>query len=158
MDKNIYLVMNCPVSPKSMGGGDRILGAGEARDEASEVRAAGSHELVELGGREQVGQPPEGLDDRPEGQALAPDLDTAPLEDPDVRRSGPSPKLREEAGLADSGLAGHEDNRGPALPRGGEGSGDTIELAPAAHEPRTRDPAGHDPIVPIDRLADQQQK
>ena len=25
MDKNIYLVMNCPVSPKSMGGGDRIL-------------------------------------------------------------------------------------------------------------------------------------
>ena len=90
-------------------------------------------------------QPPQGADDRREGQLAVAEVDAVAGEEASAPGAGAGTELRDQAGLADARLAGDERDRGPAIGRALERRAEARELALAPHELRTRDPLGQLP-------------
>jgi hypothetical protein len=90
-------------------------------------------------------QPPQGADDRREGQLAVAEVDAVAGEHARALGAGAGAELGDQAGLADARLAGDERDRGPAIGRALERRGEARELALAPHELRTRDPLGQLP-------------
>ena len=115
----------------------------EPRHESAEIRAAAAEEFVELVRRELLWEVAEGLDDRPEGQALASQLDAPAFEHANALPAGVVRQLVQEAGLADPRFAGNEENRRRSAARAIEGGRRVGELRPPTHERQARDAGGH---------------
>ena len=78
----------------------------------------------------------QGLGERLVGQLGADEIDRPAEQGPEARLAGAAGELGREPRLADARLAGHEDGRAAACPRGGERALELPELACAPHQRR----------------------
>ena len=128
---------------------DAALG-GEIGQEPREVRATRAEQRSQLGRRDRRGQAAERLRDRRERDATSAELDAAPDEREGARCSRPGDRLLHETGLADAGLAGHEQHRGHFIASISESGSHAFQLRPPADEHWTRDPRCHARIIGSD--------
>ncbi len=90
-----------------------------------------------------AGEGTEGGDDRRVGELALAEVDTFAREHADAVRPRGALELADEAGLADSGLAGDEGQGGPAVHRVAQGGAELGQLRRAAYEPCAGDPCRH---------------
>ena len=90
-------------------------------------------------------QPPQGADDRREGQLAVAEVDAVAGEHARALFAGAGGELRDQPRLADARLAGDEHDRGPPVGGALQSGAEPGQLALAPHELRTRDPLGQLP-------------
>ena len=106
-----------------------------ARDQPSNVARGGAEKLLELAGRQLPRKTTKRLDDGPEWEALGSEWQAATLEDPCPGPLSAFCDFMGEPALANSGLAGHQNDSGPLSVAGAlEHRSDTREFRCPADE------------------------
>jgi hypothetical protein len=117
-------------------GREQLLGQG-GRQQAREVPLAGTEQLVQLAWAQLPAQRSERIDDGAIGEAAATQLDAPPEQD--LRPIAyPGGELLHQAGLADSRLAGDEEQAGGSLGRCGQCGTEACQLPLPGDEARAR--------------------